>query len=130
MSKLSATRFIVFTIILSFSITICEAQSSKKPTSPKPGNGLMAKPSGKKKATNAKGPVSVKNAKKKADAKIKKRKKDFVKYVKENHKRSVEIQTPEVQARMKQNVKDANANYKAKKKRNTTRTRSAGRKYR
>jgi hypothetical protein len=130
MSKLSATRFIVFIIILSFSITICEAQSSKMPTSTKPGNGLMAKPSGKKKATNAKGPVSVKKVKKKADAKINKRKKDFVKYVKENQKRSVEIQTPEVQARMKQNVKDANANYKAKKKRNTTRTRSAGRKYR
>lgn len=128
MSKLSATKFIVVTLILSFSVTICEAQSSKKPISPKPGNGLMAKPTGKKKA--AKGPVSIKNAKKKADVKIKKRKKDFVKYVKENHKRSVEIQTPEVQARMKQNVKDANANYKAKKKRNTTRTRSAGRKYR
>jgi type III secretory pathway component EscV len=130
MSKLSATKFIVFTILLSFSFTLCEAQDSKRPASSKPNNGLMAKPTGRNKATNTKGPVSVKNAKKKAEDKDKKRKKDFVKYVKENQKRSIQIQTPEVQARMKQNVKDSNANYKVKKKRNVSKNRSAGRKYR
>lgn len=130
MSKLSATKFIVFAAILSFFVTVCEAQSYNKPPMTKPGNGLPDKSSAKKKTTNINGPVSVKNAKKKAALKDKERKKDGAKYVKENQKRSLEIQTPEVRARMKQNIKDADSNYYIKHKNSAHHTRKAGKKYR
>ena len=130
MSKLSATKFFVFTVILSFSISLCEAQNVKRPSSPNPNKGLNAKPSGNNKPQKVQAPVSIEKANKKANLKVKKQKKDFAKYVKENQKRSIEIQTPEVKARMKQNIKDSDANYKAKKKKSTSGTRSAGRKYR
>jgi uncharacterized protein YaiL (DUF2058 family) len=130
MSKVSATKFIVFAIILSFFATVCEAQSYNKPAMLKPGNGLNSKSSAKKKTMNIKGPVSVKNAKEKAAKKDKERKKEGAKYVKENQKRSIEIQTPEVKARMKQNIKDADSNYNVKHKKSAHRTRKAGRKYR
>lgn len=74
-------------------------------------------------------PKGAVRAKKKQEAKKKKEKKDYANYVKENQKRSIEIQTPEVQERMKQNVKDANSRYKTKKKTNINRTRKTGRKY-
>jgi hypothetical protein len=130
MSKLSATKFIVFAIILSFFVTVCEAQSYNKPPMVKPGSGLPSKSSAKKKTINIKGPVSVKNAKKKAVIKDEERKKEGAKYVKENQKRSIKIQTPEVKARMKQNIKDTDSNYKVKHKNSAHRTRKAGKKYR
>lgn len=74
-------------------------------------------------------PKAAVKAKKKQEAKEKKKKKDYAEYVKGNQKRSIEIQTPEVQERMKQNVKDANSKYKARKKSNANRTKKAGRKY-
>jgi len=83
-----------------------------------------------KKKTKLKKPVSAEKAQKQAEAKDKQRRKESEQYIKENRKRSIEIQTPEVQARMKQNVKDANASYKAQKKSNASRTKKAGRKYR
>lgn len=83
-----------------------------------------------KKKSRVKRPVSAQKAQKKAEAKDKQRRKESDRYIEENRKRSVEIQTPEVQERMKQNVKDANAQYKAKKKNNSSRTKKAGRKYR
>jgi hypothetical protein len=129
MSKLSTAKFLVFTIVLSFSVALCEAQSYNKPPASKPGNGLPSKSAGKK-STVSRGPVSASMTKKKADARKKKQKKDFAKYVRENQKRSLEIQTPEVKERMKQNVKDANTNYKVKKKMTAARSKSAGRKYR
>lgn len=83
-----------------------------------------------KKKAGIRKPVSAEKARKKAEAKEEKRKKDGEKYIKENRERSLEIQTPEVRERMQQNVKDANARYKAKKKNNASRTKKAGRKYR
>ncbi len=130
MSKLSAIRFIVFTIVLSLSVPVCEAQPAKVPKPSKPGSGLPSKSASKKKATNKQGPVSAKNVKKKAEANEKKKKRESALYVKKNQKRSLDIQTPEVRERMKQNKKDADSRYKAKKKNNSARTKKAGRKYR
>lgn len=130
MSKLSAIRFIVFTIVLSLSVPLCEAQSVKVPQTSKPGSGLPGKSAMKKKATKKQGPVSAKNVKKNADAKEKQKKREYAQYVRENQKRSIKIQTPEVQERMKQNRKDSDSKYKMKKKSNSTRTKKAGRKYR
>lgn len=83
-----------------------------------------------KKKAKVKKPGSAKKAQKKADAKEKKRDKDYADYVKESRKRAQEIQTPAVRERMKQNIKDSNANYKAKKKSETNRTKRGARKYR
>lgn len=91
---------------------------------------VIAEAPPQKKKVKIKKPVSAQKAQKQAEAKDKQRRKDSDRYIEENRKRSIEIQTPEVQARMKQNVKDANAQYKAKKKNNSTRTRKAGKKYR
>jgi transcriptional regulator of nitric oxide reductase len=74
-------------------------------------------------------PRAVVRAKKKQEAKDRQLKKDYEKFVKDNKKRSFEIQTPEVQERMKQNQKDADAKYKAKKKANTAKTKRAAKKY-
>lgn len=74
-------------------------------------------------------PKAAKKARKKQEAKKKQQKKDYADFVKANQKRSVEIQTPEVQERMKQNLKDADSKYKNKKKVNTSRTKKAGKKY-
>lgn len=91
---------------------------------------VIAEAPPQKKKVKVKKPVSAQKAQKQAEAKDKQRRKESDRYIEENRKRSIEIQTPEVQARMKQNVKDANSQYKAKKKNNSSRTRKAGKKYR
>ncbi len=70
-----------------------------------------------------------KKAQKKADAKEKKKKKAIKDGSKATQKRTYEIQTPEVQARMKQNKKNAAARDKAKKKNNKSRTKRGAKKY-
>ena len=51
-------------------------------------------------------------------------------YIKESKKRSYEIQTPEVQERMKANRKESDLRYKSKKKKISDQSKKAGRKYR
>ena len=63
-----------------------------------------------KKKAKVKKPGSAKKAQKKADAKEKKRDQDYAKFVKESRNHAQEIQTPAVRERMKQNIKDSNAN--------------------
>lgn len=84
----------------------------------------------KKKKGKVARPKSAIQVQKEADKKEKQQKKNYAKFVKENQKRSIEIQSPEVKERMKQNVKNSNANYKAKKKNNAARSKKAGKKYR
>jgi hypothetical protein len=74
-------------------------------------------------------PLSAKRAKKEQEAKIKKDNKAYAKFVKEGRKHSMDIQTPEVKERMKNNRKDSDSNYKEKRKRNSQNSRKAGRKY-
>lgn len=91
---------------------------------------LFSLPYLQKKKTRLKKPQSAKKAQKKQEAKDAKLKRDYEKFLKENRKRSLEIQTPEVRERMKQNVRDADANYKAKKKSSVARTKKGAKKYR
>ena len=81
-------------------------------------------------AVNMLQPRSVKKAQKKQDAKEANKKKSIKNSSREAQKRSYEIQTPEVQARMKQNKKDTAARDKARKKNNKTRTKKGAKKYR
>jgi hypothetical protein len=74
-------------------------------------------------------PRKAKKAQKKADAKKKKQKEAIKEGSIEAQKRSFEIQTPDVQERMKQNKKDTAARDKAKRKSNKERTRRGAKKY-
>ena len=73
--------------------------------------------------------MSVKKAQRLQARKEKKLKRDYEKAIKENRERSLEIQTPEVRERMKQNLKNSNTRYKDKRKTNTSRTKKAKRRY-
>jgi flagellar motor protein MotB len=75
-------------------------------------------------------PRKAKKAQKKQDAREKKKKSAIKNSSKLAQKRSYEIQSPEVQARMKQNKKDAVARDKARKKNNRAGTKKGAKKYR
>ena len=68
-------------------------------------------------------------AKKKQEANDRRLKKDYDKSVKQSQKRTIDIQTPEVQARMKQNKKEDVTRYKDKKKKVKEGSKRAGKKY-
>jgi hypothetical protein len=74
-------------------------------------------------------PRKAKKAQKKQDAKEKKKKDAIKDNSRKAQKRSYEIQSPEVQARMKQNKKDTEARNKARKKNNKARTKKGAKKY-
>lgn len=74
-------------------------------------------------------PRKAKKAQKKQDKKEQEKKKAVKDGSKETRKRSFEIQSADVQARMKQNQKDTAARDKAKKKSNKARTKQGAKKY-
>ncbi len=74
-------------------------------------------------------PGKAKKAQKKQDKKEKEKKKAIKNGSKEAQRRSYEIQSPEVQARMKQNKKDAAARDKTKKKNSRAGTKKGAKKY-
>jgi hypothetical protein len=128
MNRLTFIKILLFSMIFSFSATLCEAQSFDKPVTKLTRN--VSKKSVKQKKDRYYGPKSVKRTQKKQAANDRKLKKDYEDFVKSNQQRSIEIQTPEVKERMKQNFRNADASYKAKKKHNSGRTKNAGKKYR
>jgi hypothetical protein len=130
MNNLPFKRFITSLLVLVFAIPVCQAQSFDRPPAPRQQKSSSHKGPLKHKTVKVKGPRAVEKSKKEQEAKQGKLKKDYGKYVKKNQKRSIEIQSPEVKARMKQNIKDADASYKTKRKNSAARTRRAGRKYR
>lgn len=91
--------------------------------------GLFGKSLNNKKQVKVKEPRSVLKAKKKQEANEKKLKKDYAASVKKSQKRTIDIQTPEVQERMKQNQKNLELRDKAKKKKTRTSNKKAGKKY-
>jgi hypothetical protein len=115
--------------MISLGICSCNAQIFHKNASRKAEKGLFGKSLGNKKEVKIKEPRTVLKAKKKQEAKEKKLKDNYEKSVKKSQKRTIEIQTPEVQERMKQNQKDSASRDKAKKKKVKTSTKKAGRKY-
>ena len=74
-------------------------------------------------------PRKAKKAQKKQDKKEQEKKKAIKDGSKETRKRSFEIQSADVQERMKQNQKDTAARDKAKKKSNKARTKQGAKKY-
>ncbi len=80
------------------------------------------------KAVNRK-PVSVKRSKKEQEKKIKKDNRDYEKFVRKSRKHAIEIQSPEVKERMKNNRKDADSKYREKRRKDAENSRKAGKKY-
>lgn len=128
MNLMSFKKIFLFLMIFSFSAALCAAQSFDKPVTKLTRN--VSKKSVKQKRDRYYGSKSVKRTQKKQAANDRKLKKDYEDFVKSNQQRSIEIQTPEVRERMKQNIKNADASYKAKKKHNSNRTKNAAKKYR
>jgi hypothetical protein len=117
--------FVLFFSLLIMSV-VCEAQV-------KPGPGIRV-PQQQNDRAPKKGTRKVKKtspAKSKHDQEVKKRKqnKAYNEYVKANRKRALQIQTPEVRERMKNNRKEANTNFDHKRKRIAGGSRKAARKY-
>ncbi|MCJ7448333.1 MAG: hypothetical protein MUO72_11635 [Bacteroidales bacterium] len=131
MNNLSIRKFLLFVLLFSLSVAVCEAQSFKRYPTRHPGRSLSRKsPGGRSKDVKIREPRSVEKAKNKQAAKEKQYKQDYSNSIKDNRKYFLEIQTPEVQARMKENRKNADATVKAKKKKNASGMKKAGKKYR
>jgi hypothetical protein len=105
------------------------AQSSFNTRSKNPEKGLFGKTIGKAGKTKAREPRSVHNAKRKQEKKEKRLKKEYAAAVERSRKRTYDIQSPEVQTRMKENQKNAALRDKEKKKNLKANTRKAGKKY-
>jgi hypothetical protein len=129
MNKLSMKRFFIIIFILTVAINSGTSQIIHKNASRKAEKGLFGKSLNNRKPAKIREPRSVSKAKKKQEAKKRKQKKDYAKYVKRSQERTVQIQTPEVQERMKQDKKNTAARDKEKKKKIRSGTRKAANKY-
>jgi hypothetical protein len=118
--------FSVF-LILFCAVSVCEAQKYKRSIR-NPERELFGKSLNTKTAKYREAP-SIVRAKKKQAANEKKLDKEYNAYVKKSRKRSVEIQSPEVKARMLENRKESDLRYKEKKKNRTEISKKTGRKY-
>lgn len=125
MNKLINVKVLLLLFLLLLPTGFCDAQIFHK----NPEKELFGKTLTKKKQAKVKEPRTVLRAKRKQEANDRKLKKQYEKSVRRSQKRTVEIQTPEVQARMKQNKKDTAIREKGKKKKVESSTKRAGRKY-
>jgi hypothetical protein len=128
MRGLFVRQLMVFILVSIVGIAACGAQTPDR--APKPEKkGLFGLFSGKKSSGKVQSPKSVSATKKEQEKKKKKENEDWAKSVKESQKRSVNIQTPDVQERMKKNEKEIKEREKTKKKKTASQTKKAGRKY-
>jgi hypothetical protein len=126
MKRLFFRRLVVFLFFFMIGISLCEAQDR----APKPARkGLFGLFSGKKNSGGVKAPKSASRVQKEQDKKKKRQDLEWAKSVKESQKRTIQIQTPEVQNRMKQDKKDIAAREKERMKKSSKATRSAAKKY-
>ncbi len=127
MNRLNNGRIIVFLILVFLGSLYCEGQTTNKSgLGPAPKKGIFGL--FHRKGTVQK-PKSVGKIKREQEKKDKKKQQEWAKSIKQNQQRSYEIQTPEVKARMKQNQKDLTEREKARKKKESTSTKKARKKY-
>ena len=127
MKILSLNKLFILSVIFVFVISAAVAQENKRYVR-NPEKDLFGKSLNNKKG-KVKESRSVVRAKKKQAASERKKDKQYATYVKRNRTHSLKIQSPEVRTRMKQNRKEADSNYKIKRKRVNENTKKAGRKY-
>ena len=114
-------------LLLSMTVSVCEAQRNKRSTR-NPERILFGKSLNTKNVKYRESRAVVR-AKKKQEANQRRQDKEYDAFVKETRKRAVKIQSPEVQARMLENRKEADLKYKEKNKRVSKSSKKAGRKY-
>jgi hypothetical protein len=125
MNNISLRKLFLFIFILLLAIGSCNAQIFHR----NPERQLFGKTPGIKKEPKVKESRTVLRAKKKQEANDRKLKRDYDKSIRRSQKRTIDIQTPEVQKRMKQNKKDYTARDKEKRKNVKSNTKKAGKKY-
>ena len=125
MNNLSGRKFFFLIFIFSLSIGACNAQLFHK----NPEKKLFGNTHLNRKEAKVKEPRSVIKAKKKQEANDRKLKKNYEKSIRRSQKRTLDIQTPEVQARMKQNKKESAVRDKKKMKKVKKGSKRAEKKY-
>lgn len=127
MKNLQLKKLILLLLIISLSFSVCEAQKSLGKIN-NPERAMFGKSLNNKTVKYKESP-SVVRAKKKQVANEKKLKKEYEAYIKDQRKRAMKIQSPEVQTRMINNRKDTDSKYKEKKKRGKQAARKTAKKY-
>jgi hypothetical protein len=122
-------KFFLSLFLLLLIIGTCSAQLSHRKRGVKAEKELFGKSIGNKKKVKVKEPRKVLKAKKTQEAKERKLKSDYAKSIKKSQQRTLDIQTPEVQARMKNNQKESAIRDKVKKKKVRSSTKTAAKKY-
>jgi hypothetical protein len=125
MSRSLLRKLFFCLFIASLAVGSCNAQIFHR----NPEKQLFSGASSKRKKVKVKEPRKVLKAKKKQEANDRRLKNEYDKSVKQSQQRTIDIQTPEVQERMKQNRKDYTARDKDKKKKLKEATKKAGKKY-
>jgi hypothetical protein len=130
MKRPSALKVLLFLLVFLTGFSVCEAQPPAG-TGPvgRTKTGFFARIFDKKPGSKVSKPKSVSRIKKEQAKKDKKEKGDYAKSVNGNKKRSYQIQTPEVQTRMKQNQKEITEREKTRKKKVSESTKKARKKY-
>ena len=129
MNYLYLRRFFLFIFLAIFILGPCNAQFSHKSSSKNPEKELFGKRSNNTGKVKAKEPRSVQKVKRDQEKNEKRLKREYAKSVERSRKRSYDIQSPEVQARMNQNEKDTALRNKEKKKNVKAGMKKAGEKY-
>lgn len=114
MKNLTVRKLLLVLLILSLAASVCDAQRHKRSIR-NPERDLFGKSINNKTVKYKEAP-SILRAKRKQIANQEKLKKEYNEKVKQNRKRSLEIQSPEVRERMIGNRKEADQKYREKKK--------------
>lgn len=125
MNNLSARKLFLILFLFTLAIGTSNGQFFHK----NPEKALFGKTVGRKKEAKVKEPRSILRAKRKQEANDQRLKRNYDKSVKRSQKRTIDIQTPEVQERMKQNKKDNFIRDREKKKNIEAGTKGAAKKY-
>jgi hypothetical protein len=127
MKDLPVKKLILFFLIISLTVSACEAQKYKR-NMRNPERELFGKSLNNKTVKYKEAP-SIVRAKKKQAKNMKKLDKEYKAYVKKGKERALKIQSPEVKDRIINDRKETDLKYKEKKKRNNQETKKAGNKY-
>jgi hypothetical protein len=127
MGKFQMKKLILVAVLFCIAFSFCEAQRYKRSIR-NPERYLFGKSLNTKNVKYREAPSIVK-AKKKQAANRKKEKENYADAVKENRKRALKIQSPEVKERMLDNRKKSDLNYKEKKKKMEKSSKRTGKKY-
>lgn len=119
-------KIIILLLVLLSAAAICEAQRVRPSRNPE--KQLFGK-SLKKKQVKYREAPSIVRARKKQEARQKQLKKEYDEYVKDQQKRAIEIQSPEVQERMKQNRKETDQIYRERRKKQKENSKGSRGKY-